>query len=113
MRVVGSGDHIEIYRRILGPTWRVSVCSIGWTCQALACHQERQYEGVLRYMTWHRTPLELISWQLLVGTIPVVLIAYFVDPTPTIIWNQELIFSLLYCGVLATGLAFTEQIFCY
>jgi drug/metabolite transporter (DMT)-like permease len=59
-----------------------------------------------RYMHWSRSPLELISWQLLVGTIPVVLLAFLQHPEPQIVWNSTSIFVLLFCGILSTAFAY-------
>lgn len=59
-----------------------------------------------RHMQWSRTPLELIFWQLLLGAIPVTLLAYLLQPHPDIIWNTPLILSLLYGGIAATAFAY-------
>jgi len=59
-----------------------------------------------RYMEWTRPPLELISWQLLVGTIPVVILAMILQPHPQMVWNNSLILSLIYSGIFATGFAY-------
>ncbi len=59
-----------------------------------------------RHMHWAHTPLELISWQLLVGAIPVVIFAFISQPHPLIIWNHSLLLSLVYNGVLATAFAY-------
>ena len=52
------------------------------------------------------SPLELIPWQLLVGTLPVLLLAFFKNPQPQIIWGSTLIFSLVFCGILSTAFAY-------
>lgn len=59
-----------------------------------------------RNMHWTRTPLELLPWQLLVGTIPACIFTYFIQPHPIIHWNNQLLISLGYIGVLATGFAY-------
>jgi drug/metabolite transporter (DMT)-like permease len=59
-----------------------------------------------RYMQWTKSPLELIPWQLLVGTIPILIYAWYSEPVTTVIWNNSLIMSLLYTGVLVTGLSY-------
>lgn len=59
-----------------------------------------------RHMTWHRSPLELLPWQLLVGTIPVALLAWHqksIEPTQ---WNGPLIFSLVYTSIFATAFGY-------
>jgi drug/metabolite transporter (DMT)-like permease len=63
-----------------------------------------------RYMHWHRTPLELIPWQLLVGTLPVLLLAFVQNPQPQFIWGSTLVFSLIFCGILSTAFAYWGSI---
>lgn len=60
----------------------------------------------VRYMKWNKSPLELIPWQLLIGTLPVLALAWFKEPLLTIKWNEPLVLSLLYNGVLVTGLSY-------
>jgi len=59
-----------------------------------------------RYMRWPHSPLQLISWQLLMGTIPVILLAVLKQPHPYIIWNHSLMLTLLYGGIIATAFAY-------
>lgn len=59
-----------------------------------------------RYMRWHHSPLQLIFWQLLVGTVPVLLLAVLKQPHPVIIWNSTLIWALLYASIAATAFGF-------
>ena len=60
-----------------------------------------------RYMTWTRSTLELAPWQLLIGTIPVIILALIFESYPTTIgWNISITLDLLYTGVFATALAF-------
>ena len=59
-----------------------------------------------RYMQWNKSPLELIPWQLLIGTIPIVLFAWVKEPSITIHWNLPLILSLVYTGFLVTGVSY-------
>jgi drug/metabolite transporter (DMT)-like permease len=64
-----------------------------------------------RNMKWSRTPFELISWQLLVGTIPIVIIASNQGPSfTTIQWNVTLIGCLLFSGIFSTALAYWGSI---
>ena len=58
-----------------------------------------------RNMQWHRPALELLPWQLLVGTIPVLGIAVLFDPNPIIQLNSTAILTLMYTAVLATAVA--------
>lgn len=60
-----------------------------------------------RYMHWSKSPLELIPWQLLIGTIPIVFYAWvhepFIEPLD---WNIPLVLSLVYTGALVTGVSY-------
>src|SRR3990167_3009059 len=59
-----------------------------------------------RYMTWHHTPLELISWQLLVGAVMVLIVALILQPNPSLQWNLTTGVTLTYTAVFATALGF-------
>lgn len=59
-----------------------------------------------RYMHWTKSPLELIPWQLLIGTIPVLIFAWVKEPVVIVEWNLPLILSLVYTGILVTGLSY-------
>lgn len=59
-----------------------------------------------RYMQWTKSPLELIPWQLLIGTIPILIFAWIKEPAITITWNYPLVLSLVYTGFLVTGLSY-------
>ncbi len=61
----------------------------------------------VRYMRWTKPPLELIPWQLLVGTLPILLFALVKEPIialPT--WNNTLVLSLIYSGAIVTGISY-------
>lgn len=60
----------------------------------------------VRYMQWSKSPLELIPWQLLMGTIPILLFAWIKEPSIAVTWNVPLILSLIYTGFLVTGLSY-------
>jgi len=59
-----------------------------------------------RYMQWTKSPLELIPWQLLIGTVPILLYAIVKEPSVVIAWNTPLILSLVYTGMLVTGVSY-------
>ncbi|VVC76551.1 putative inner membrane transporter yiJE [Aquicella siphonis] len=59
-----------------------------------------------RYMHWSKSPLELIPWQLLTGTVPIVAYAFMQEPLTAIHWNLPLVLSLVYTGILVTGLSY-------
>ena len=58
-----------------------------------------------RQLQWHRPALELLPWQLLVGTIPVLSIALAFEPNPIIEFNHTAVLTLIYTAVLATAVA--------
>ncbi len=59
---------------------------------------------------WSDTPLALLPWQLLVATLPVVLMALAFDGVPRIDWSLELAGIVAYQGVLATSFAMWAQL---
>ncbi len=59
-----------------------------------------------RNMTWHRPALSLLPWQLLVGTIPVVVLAVTQVPHPEIELTQTAVLTLLYTALLGTAFAY-------
>lgn len=60
----------------------------------------------IRHMSWTKSPLELIPWQLLVGTIPVLIFACIKEPNISVQWNSALLLSLFYTGILVTGVSY-------
>lgn len=60
----------------------------------------------VRYMKWTKTPLELIPWQLLLGAVPMVIYALAKEPSIPVTWNTPLLLSLVYTGVIVTGLSY-------
>lgn len=83
-------------RHIIFGTSMLLLASLSWAISILGT----------RYMTWTKSPLELIPWQLLIGTIPMVLLAVYQEPAFTAEWNLPLILSLIYTGILVTGLSY-------
>lgn len=63
-----------------------------------------------RYMQWSKSPLELIPWQLLIGTLPILALALIKEPSVSIHWDLPLILSLVYTGFLVTGLSYWSGI---
>lgn len=59
-----------------------------------------------RYMHWSKSPLQLIPWQLLIGAIPILILALIKEPALSVHWNAPLILSLLYTGILVTGISY-------
>ncbi len=53
----------------------------------------------VRYMKWSHSPLSLLPWQLLIGTIPVLCLLPFEYQTQVIHWNGQLILILIFSGI--------------
>jgi drug/metabolite transporter (DMT)-like permease len=64
----------------------------------------------IRGHRWTITPLEAIPWQLLGAAVPLVALGLIVDGPPVIDWTPQLVWIVLYQGMLATGIAFWAQI---
>ncbi len=59
-----------------------------------------------RYMTWHHTPIELISWQLLVGALIVSITTYILQPNPLLHFNLTANLCIGYTAIAATAFGF-------
>lgn len=59
-----------------------------------------------RYMHWSKSPFELIPWQLLIATLPVLIYALTQEPATHIDWGAPLLWSLAYTGILVTGFSY-------
>lgn len=82
--------------KVLAGTGMLLLASLCWAISMLC----------VRYMEWSKSPLELIPWQLLVGTIPILIFAFINEPIIHVTWSPALILSLLYTGVIVTGLSY-------
>jgi drug/metabolite transporter (DMT)-like permease len=64
----------------------------------------------IRGHRWTITPLEAIPWQLAGAGVILVALGLVVEGIPVIDWTPQLVWVVLYQGVLATGVAFWAQI---
>lgn len=64
----------------------------------------------IRRHRWTITPLEAIPWQLVGAGLILVALGLVVEGPPVIDWTPQLVWVVLYQGVLATGIAFWAQI---
>jgi len=64
----------------------------------------------IRGHRWTITPLEAIPWQLVGAGVIMVALGLVVEGPPVIDWTPQLVWVVLYQGVLATGIAFWAQI---
>lgn len=60
----------------------------------------------VRHMKWTKSPLELIPWQLLLGTLPILVLTLIKEPVPHVEWTWSLFWSLIYTGILVTGISY-------
>lgn len=81
---------------ILFGTAMLLLASLSWAISMLA----------VRYMHWTKSPLELIPWQLLIGTIPILFMAIANEPSVPVQWSGPLFLSLVYTGILVTGISY-------
>jgi drug/metabolite transporter (DMT)-like permease len=58
----------------------------------------------IRYMKWEHSPLALLPWQLLIGTIPILCLLLFEDQTQVIHWNGQLVSILLFAGIFTQAI---------
>jgi drug/metabolite transporter (DMT)-like permease len=64
----------------------------------------------IRAHKWTITPLEAIPWQLVGAGLLLVVLGLVAEGPPVIDWTPQLVWVVLYQGVLATGIAFWAQI---
>ncbi len=63
-----------------------------------------------RYGKWHRAPIDLIPWQLIIGMIPPLFVATITEHFSEIHWNWILVSTILYNGVIATAFGYWASI---
>lgn len=81
---------------VLFGTAMLLLASLSWAISMLCA----------RYMKWNKSPFELIPWQLLVGTLPVLIFACIKEPHLLVSWNTPLLLSLAYTGIVVTGISY-------
>lgn len=64
----------------------------------------------VRYMHWQKSVLQLMPWQLFLGTIPVIILAWLKEPLTGVHFNTPLVLSLFYTGFLVTGLSYWSSV---
>jgi drug/metabolite transporter (DMT)-like permease len=64
----------------------------------------------VRRHRWASSPLALLPWQLLVATIPMLLIALITEGIPSIDWTTQLAAIVIYQGTLASAFALWGQL---
>jgi drug/metabolite transporter (DMT)-like permease len=64
----------------------------------------------VRHHSWGSTPLALLPWQLLVATVPVLVIALVWEGIPSVEWSLGLAANLAFQGVVVSGVAVWGQL---
>jgi drug/metabolite transporter (DMT)-like permease len=90
--------------------WAQSDVAIGHGLLILAAIVNAATAVHIRGHRWTMTPLGAAPWQLVGAAIIMVTLGLVVDGLPVIEWTPQLVWVVLYQGVLATGVAFLAQI---
>lgn len=90
--------------------WAQSDVAIGHGLLILAAIVNAATAVHIRGHRWTMTPLGAAPWQLVGAAIIMVTLGLVVDGPPVIDWTPQLVWVVLYQGVLATGVAFLAQI---
>jgi drug/metabolite transporter (DMT)-like permease len=90
--------------------WEEPGVALGHALLILAAITNAATSVHIRGHRWTITPLEAIPWQLLGAAVPLVALGLMVDGPPVIDWTPQLVWIVLYQGMLATGIAFWAQI---
>jgi drug/metabolite transporter (DMT)-like permease len=93
-----------------GFDWGQSEVALGHGLLILAAIVNAATAVHIRGHRWTITPLEAIPWQLVGAAIIMITLGLIVDGPPVIDWTPQLVWVVLYQGVLATGVAFWAQI---
>lgn len=90
--------------------WAQSDVAIGHGLLILAAIVNAATAVHIRGHRWTMTPLGAAPWQLVGAAIIMVTLGLVVDGAPVIDWTPQLVWVVLYQGILATGVAFLAQI---
>jgi drug/metabolite transporter (DMT)-like permease len=93
-----------------GFDWSESGVALGHGLLIIAAIVNAATAVHIRGHRWTITPLEAIPWQLMGAAIILVALGLAVEGPPVIDWTPQLVWVVLYQGVLATGIAFWAQI---
>ena len=93
-----------------GFDWEEPGVALGHALLILAAITNAATSVHIRGHRWTITPLEAIPWQLLGAAVPLVALGLIVDGPSVIDWTPQLVWIVLYQGMLATGIAFWAQI---
>ena len=68
-------------------------------CWAVSILQVRAHK-------WVSTPFQLVFWEVLLATVVLAGLGYWLEGVPEVAWTPQLVMLLLYGGVLGTALAY-------
>lgn len=63
-----------------------------------------------RHGKWHAKPMDLLPWQLLLSTVFIFICAFLFEPTPTVLMNNTLLWTLLYNGIFASAFGYFASV---
>jgi drug/metabolite transporter (DMT)-like permease len=93
-----------------GFDWTEPDVALGHALLILAAITNAATAVHIRAHRWATSPLEAIPWQLFGAGSILVVLGLVVEGPPVIDWSPQLVWVVLYQGVLATGIAFWAQI---
>ena len=93
-----------------GFDWSDSDVAIGHALLILAAITNASTAVHIRAHRWSIAPLDSMPWQLTAATLILVALGFVVEGPPVIDWTPQLVWVVLYQGLLATGIAFWVQI---
>jgi drug/metabolite transporter (DMT)-like permease len=93
-----------------GFDWTEPGVTVGHVLLILAAITNASTSVHIRAHRWSIAPLDSMPWQLMAATLILVVLGFAVEGPPVIDWTPQLIWIVLYQGLLASGIAFWVQI---
>jgi drug/metabolite transporter (DMT)-like permease len=93
-----------------GFDWSDPGVAVGHALLILAAITNAATAVHIRAHRWSIAPLDSMPWQLTAATLILVILGFVVEGPPVIDWTPQLVWVVLYQGLLATGIAFWVQI---
>jgi drug/metabolite transporter (DMT)-like permease len=93
-----------------GFDWSEPGVAVGHALLILAAITNAATAVHIRAHRWSIAPLDSMPWQLTSATVILVVLGFVVEGPPVIDWTPQLVWVVLYQGLLATGIAFWVQI---
>ena len=90
--------------------WSESGVALGHALLILAAITNAATSVHIRAHRWSIAPLDAMPWQLMGATVILAILGLSVEGRPVIDWTPQLVWVVLYQGLLATGVAFWVQI---